>query len=356
MKVLIVGDWFAEIYEESFYTAFKDHGCEVSKFSWIQYFKYYQYANRFEVKNNLLLSVYYRAQNKLTFGPVLLKINNDLLKHCNGTQYDLIFIYRGTHIFPSTLKKLKESGVTVFGYNNDDPFSVHYPKYFWRHFINGVKYYDHIFSYRNKNIVDYQTIGFNKSSILRSYYLKDKNYFIDPTLINEQFKSDIVFIGHYEADGRDEILLHLLKSGIALKLYGTSWDSSPLISELLSFVGDIKPVYNEYNEVLNGAKIALVFLSKQNNDTYTRRVFEIPAAKTVMISEYTEDMASLYKDKEEIFFFNNKDECLSIVNKLLDNPDLIQQVSNKAYDRLMIEGHEVYDRVGSIINRRMALK
>jgi spore maturation protein CgeB len=308
MKVLVVGDWMSEIYEESFYKAFQKYGCDVAKFSWIQYFKYYQYANRFDVKSNVLLSLYYRIQNRFTFGPALLRINHDLLRDSVEKKYDLIFIYRGTHMFPSTIKKLKATGAVVFGYNNDDPFSTHYPKYFWRHFKRGIKNYDHIFSYRYKNIDDYKNIGYTNASILRSYYLKDRNFLIPPASVNNTFKSDVVFIGHYEDDGRDEVILHLLKSGIALKLYGTSWENSSLISEIKVFGGEIRPVYAEYNEVLNGAKIALVFLSKINNDTYTRRAFEIPATKTVMVSEYTDDMASLYQSNTEIFFFRNKSE------------------------------------------------
>lgn len=350
MKVLVVGDWLAEIYEESFYKAFQEHGCDVSKFSWIQYFKYYQYANRFDVKSNFLLSLYYRIQNRFTFGPELLRINRDLRRDAEKNRYDLIFIYRGTHIYPSTIKRLKATGAVVFGYNNDDPFSTHYPKYFWRHFMRGIKNYDHIFSYRNKNLDDYKNIGYKKSSILRSYYLKGRNFLIPSESVNKAFKNDVVFIGHYENDGRDELLLHLLKSGIDLKLYGTDWESSPLFNEISTITGKINPVYAEYNEVLNGAKIALVFLSKLNNDTYTRRVFEVPAAKAVMLSEYTDDMASLYLNEKEIFFFTDKNQCLTTINRLLDKPELIEAVANQAYDRLMVDGHEVYDRVADILN------
>lgn len=347
MKVLVVGDWLAEIYEESFYKAFKEHDCEVSKFSWIQYFKYYQYANRFKVKSNFFLSIYYRIQNRFTFGPELIRINSDLLRDAVDSKYDLIFIYRGTHIFPSTIKKLKATGAKVFGYNNDDPFSKHYPRYFWRHFVRGVKHYDHIFSYRSKNIEDYRKIGYQNTSILRSYYLKERNFPLPS--IKQEYVSDVVFIGHYEDDGRDETLLYLLNSGVDLKLYGTGWERSPLFTEISGLTGNIVPVYTEYNEVLNGAKIALVFLSKLNNDTYTRRVFEIPAAKTVMLSEYTEDMAGLYQSDKEIFFFTDKNNCLATIQNLLCNPELLEAVASQAYERLIDDGHEVYDRIGNVL-------
>ncbi|BCE00605.1 glycosyltransferase family protein [Marinicellulosiphila megalodicopiae] len=349
MKVLVVGDWLAEIYEESFYQAFMEHGCKVSKFSWIQYFKYYQYANRYSVKKNVLLSLYYRFQNKFTFGPVILRINHDLIADVLCNKYDLIFIYRGTHIYPNTIKKLKKTGAIVFGYNNDDPFSPHYPKYFWRHFVRSINQYDHIFSYRNKNLNDYNKVGYENTSILRSYYLKNKNFLMSKKTVKKSLMSDVVFIGHFENDGRDQVILHILKSGVALKLYGTSWDKSPLINEIKKFTGEINPVYSNYNKVLNGAKIALVFLSKLNNDTYTRRVFEIPATKTLMLSEYTEDLASLYQPGEEILFFTDKNQCVNIIKDLLKKPELIKKISDQAYCRLMNDGHEVYDRVSEII-------
>lgn len=347
MKVLVVGDWLAEIYEESFYNAFKEHGCNVARFSWIQYFKYYQYANRFEVKCNPIASFYYRIQNRFTFGPVVSKINNDLVRVARTESYDLIFIYRGTHVYPKTIKALKKTGALVFGYNNDDPFSKYYPKYFWRHFLRGVKDYDYIFSYREKNIQDYSSIGYSKTSILRSYYLKNNNYHM--SVVREEYYSDVVFIGHFEDDGRDKIILYLLNSGVKLKLYGTGWERSVLYDDIKKMVGAISPVYSEYNEVLNGAKIALVFLSKKNNDTYTRRVFEIPATKTVMVSEYTDDMATMFESRKEIFFFSDKEECLNVINELLSQPQLIQDVAEQAYNRLIEDGHEVFDRVTQVI-------
>ncbi len=349
MKVLVVGDWLAEIYEESFYNAFKEHGCEVHKFSWIQYFKYYQYPNKFKVKKNFLLSLYYRLQNRFTCGPELISINRDLVRNCKSNNYDLVFIYRGTHIFPSSIKKLKKNGTKVFGYNNDDPFSSHYPRYLWRHFMRGLKEYDHVFSYRHKNLDDYKKLGYKSSSVLRSYYLKEKNFIMDDSNVKEDFKRDVVFIGHYENDGRDEVILHLLKSGIDLKLYGPEWEKSEHFKEIVSFTGVIRPLYSEYNEALNGAKVALVFLSKINNDTYTRRVFEVPAVKTVMLSEYTDDLSALYEESKEILFFSDGEHCLEILQGLLANSRRTQEIANRAYQRLIADGHEVYDRVTQIL-------
>jgi spore maturation protein CgeB len=101
--------------------------------------------------------------------------------------------------------------------------------------------------------------------------------------------------------------------------------------------------------VLNDAKIALVFLSKANNDTYTRRAFEIAAAKTVMLSKYTNDMASLYKSGEEIFFFKDEGQCLTFIARLLSGPELMETTVNQAYSRLTNDGHEIYNRASELL-------
>lgn len=349
IKVLVVGDWLFDVYEEFFFQGFKKYGCQTDKFSWIQYFNYYQYPKYYDVKKNIFKSIYYRFQNKLLFGPALRRLNKDLISKVGSTKYDLVFVYRGTHVYPSTIQKIRNHGCVVFGYNNDDAFSVDYPSYYWRHFLGGVKYYSHIFCYREKNFKDYSHIGYNQTSLLRSYYCLSNNFPTNYSGDTSAYKSDVVFVGHYEPDGRDEVVLDLLKAGVELKIYGPDWDRSPLIKELIKFTGPIRPVYKDYNDVLNGASIALVFLSKRNNDTYTRRVFEIPATKTAMVSEYSEDIRSLFEEGKEVLFFKNGKECIQQIKFLLNNPELMSEMAESAYRRVISEGHEVSDRIKQII-------
>lgn len=345
MKVLVVGDWLADIYEQAIYDGFSRSGCVVDRFSWIEYFKYYQYPRHFHVKKNLFFSLYYRIQNRFVFGPVLNKINKDLINSVSKGDYDLVFIYRGTHIFPGTLKKLKKQGCKIFGYNNDDPLSTRYPKYLWRHFIKSVPLYDHLFCYREHNIGEYLQLGNKNASLLRSYYIREKNFKID----NICKKYDLVFIGHFEDDGRDAYMLDLLKSNYTVKLFGTGWGKSKLYQEIVMLNGEISPVYDDYNLILNQSKIALVFLSKLNRDTYTRRCFEIPATGTMMISEFTDDLTSLYQPGIEADFFKSKEELLKKVEYYMSNPDLVFKIGESGRKRLISDGHEVLDRVVQVM-------
>ncbi len=349
MKILIVADWHGEIYAQAFYDGFKSLGYETFKFSWKEYFYHYQYANRYETDNNRLKSFYYKAQNKFLVGPTLWKINSDLVRKCKEIEPDLVFIYRGTHIYPSTIETVKKLGSKVFGYNNDDPFSSEYKGYEWRHYKASIPLYDWIFSYRWKNIEDYKALGYERVSLLRSYYLKSNNYHIE-NLPKDDYKCDVVFIGHFEDDRRDEAIKLLIENGIDVKLYGTEWENSKYYDFFINYQGEIKPIYKEYNLALNSAKIALVFLSKLNNDTYTRRCFEIPVTKTMMMAEYTEDLAkNLFEEGREAEYFRDKEELLQKVQYYLKDEKKLQEIGNSGYKRVLKDGHEVVDRCKEIV-------
>ena len=350
MKVLIVADWHgSEIYAEVFKAGFESLGCETMRFSWKEYFHHYQYPDRYPTNNNAFASIYYRAQNKFLFGPEIKKINSDLVLSVEKFKPNLVFVYRGTHILPKTLKSIRAMGATVFGYNNDDPFSLRYPKYVWRHFIRGLKEYDHIFSYRWKNIEEYTSFGVKSVSLLRSYYTKERNF-----LINEDKDlrdHDVIFIGHFENDGRDDMLLSLLKLNYNVKVFGTGWNKSIKYEELVELNGPIHPVYDDYNLLLNSTKIALVFLSKLNRDTYTRRCFEIPAAGALMISEYTDDLNNLFSEGTDCDYFRNESELLKKVKFYLENKHILKEVANRGHKRVLSDGHEVIDRVEEVLNK-----
>ena len=350
VEILIVADWLGEMYAQAFLGGFISLGYNATRFSWKEYFKHYQYSSRYKTDNNKLKSLYYRFQNKFLIGPVLWKINKDLIKKCKEIEPDLVFIYRGTHIYPQTIKVIKKYGCKVFGYNNDDPFSNEYKSYVWRHYKRSIPFYDHIFAYRCKNIADYEAIDYEKVSLLRSYYLNNNNFYIE-NILDNKYKCDVIFIGHFEDDGRDECMKLLIDSGIDIKLYGNLWENSKHYNFFIEKFQKIEPLYEDYNLALNSAQIALVFLSKLNHDTYTRRCFEIPSTKTMMIAEYTEDLNNMFEQGQEAEYFKNKHELLEKVNYYLENEVQIQKISESGYVRLVNDSHEVKDRCEEILKK-----
>lgn len=332
MKILVTGSFSYQQYEPALANALKEINEEVKEFKWKDFF----YCG-----TNPVLKFSSRFQNRFLYGPTINKLNKELIKVCEDFCPDLVFLYRGTHIQEKTVMKMIKMGITVFSYNNDDPFSGIPSDFYWRHYTGALKRCSHNFVYRVKNIHDMEVRGIKNTSILRSYYIESKNYHI-PTI---EKTIDVLFIGHFENDGRDECLMHIISHGIEVRIFGDNgWRKSNYYNELKAHL-EIRPLdLNEYNLKINTAKIALVFLSKINTDTYTRRCFEIPATKTMMLSEYTPDLNSLFMEGEEAEYFRNKDELLNKVMYYLKNDEKRIAIGEKGYARLMVDGHEIKNR------------
>lgn len=340
--ILIVGDFVYPIYEKAFYLKFKELGLDTYKFEINPYFH--------QDGVSRIKKLYGKFQYKYNFGSSVSHLNDDLISKVKVIRPDIVLFYRGRHIFPSTLKKLKVVNPQgkLFNYNNDDPFSSFYPKYYWKLFRKGLSYYDHLFCYREKNIKDLAGLDINCSSLLMPYYIKEENF-----QFNECFRTreyDIVFIGHFEKDGRDFYIKRLYEEGLKVRLFGTNWESSPYYDYFKQINGDIHRLnLMEYNNVLNKAKVSLVFMSKKNHDEYTRRCFEIPATGAVMLSEFTESLSSLFEADKEIVFFRNADELVEKAKWLIGDPDYCSVISKNARLRLLKDGHELTDRIKLIL-------
>ena len=347
-KILIVSDGHGEIYGRAFFSGFKSHGYHVDEFTWNKYFSYNSKGGSVSKLHSFIA----RLQDRFLIGTPLTVINIGLYDKCIDFKPDLIFIYRGTHILPKTIKKIKGAiKCKVFAYNNDDPFSTKHKAYIWRHYINSITLYDHVFAYRYSNISKYKSIGCDKVTMLRSHYDKDRNYPIK-NISNRKYMCDVIFLGHFENDGRDQLLKLLVDKCINVKIYGTQWEKSEYYKFFKDQCNEIIPIYGEdYNLAINCAKIALVFLSKINSDTYTRRSFEIPATQTMMMSEYSKDLAeNLFTQGIEAEYFHNKDELLNKIDYYLSHTDEIGKIGIRGYNKLISSGHELSNRIEQIMD------
>lgn len=346
MKIMVVGDWHSELHEAAVFQAFEKLGHEMSKFGWHNYFK--PNKNAFDRLSK-------KIQNKFLIGPIIRKLNQDLIKAAAEFAPDVVFVYRGTHITADTLKEIKRrfSAVTLVGYNNDDPFAKGHSYSLWRIFFKAVPAYDLMLAYRHHNIEEFLRIGAKRAELLRSWYFPERNH---PVVLSAEdklkYECDVVFIGHHEADGRKQYLEEVVRQGFKLKLFGPGYDWDPIIKDSPELQSQI-PVHlmwgDDYNKALCGAKVALCFLSKLNRDTYTRRCFEIPATATLMLSEYTDDLAGLYKPGEEADFFKSKEELVEKLKLYIGNDELRQKVAANGYKRVMRDGHDVVSRMKQVI-------
>lgn len=356
MKILIAGDWHSQVHEEPVANALTSLGHDVERFQWFRYFQR-PAGGVLRVPRHIVR----RLQNKFLAGPLIGKLNRDLVSAALRVSPDLLFVYRGTHVLRETVDAIRarRPSTVLATYNNDDPFSPAYPDWMWRHFVAALPSWDIAFAYRHSNVEDYKRAGARRAELLRSFFVPERMH---PVELNEDerdlYASDVTFAGHYENDGRVQMLELLARRGFRVRIFGPTsrlrqfdWNHALRSSRVLRGHIPVEPVWNEsYNKALCGAKIALCFLSKLNRDTYTRRCFEIPASGTLMLSEYTADLASLFKEGGEADYFRSPEELVGKADYYLANEQARRSVAAAGHLRVYESGHDVASRMREMLH------
>lgn len=331
-RILLMGDGLAPQYVRAFYESLREKPaieCELFDYGCIR-------------KKNIIS----RVELHYKLGIMIYLLNIKLKRYCEEKKFDLVFIYNSSIIFGDTVRQIKEHGSRVFIYNNDDPFSIGYKPYTWRHFLKQIAYSDVAYSYRELNVNDYKNQGARCVSILLPYYIQKRNYYIPDEEISLSVP-DVVFIGHIEDDERIDYIKALIDERIPIGL-NSDWEKYRRYGENVQIIP--KEIATErYNEIINKAKIAVVFLSHLNHDTYTRRCLEIPATKTMMIAPYTEDLGLMYTEGKEAVFYRSVSDFLSKIKYYLSHPEERKSIGEAGYHRLMQGHNEIEDRIEQIL-------
>ncbi len=350
MKIAIVGEWQFSIYEEAVYQSVATLGHTPLCFS------YHQYFRPKKLPGPIALPAL-RFQNKFLLGPLIDRINTDLVSFIETEKPDVVFVFRGRHIYPKTLQRLhsvRPKPVLVI-YNHDDPFSPHYPRWYWRLFLGGVREYDLVIAFREHNVVEYEKVGAKRVRLLpRTWYIPELHRPVALSVHDlDEYACDVVFAGHYENDERLNCLEIIVQRGWKLNLFGPGKEWNKILRRsptLRSFV-PLRVVWGEdYNKAICGAKVALCFMSKQNRDTYTRRCFEIPAAGTLLLTEHSEDLAAMFKFGKEADSFRSPDEMIEKLEIYLRDDSLRTTVADAGHRRVIADGHDVASRIRDVVH------
>jgi spore maturation protein CgeB len=308
------------------------------------------------------VSLLRRAQNKYLLGPVLDRINHDLIELSAAEQPDLLFVYRGTHVLAGSLRQIRSRSprTLIVGYNNDDPFVPGQARWPWRHFLAAIPEYDCVLAYRPHNTRELEAAGARSTGLLLPWFVPSVHRPIELTAEERAaYSCDVVFIGHFEPDSRLAGLEALAGSGVHLRLFGPGrgyrghdWDGVLATSSALRHLAPVHEVWDDdYVKAMCGARIALCFFSKRNRDVYTRRCFEIPATGTMMLSEYSPELAEMFREGVEADYFRSPGELAEKAGYYLRNDSARAAVAARGQQRAYAGGHDVDSRMRVMIER-----
>jgi spore maturation protein CgeB len=341
MKILLAGYFTAFWHEEAWVRALTELGHQVTPFRMDAYFS---------------RNVFGRIQNRFLFGPAVNKLNADLLASVRLVMPDVVLCYRALPVKPETIEQIAQEGRALnrilVSYNNDNAYGELSGKAYWRLYKRAVPYFDLHLAYRES---DLDHLGSSNAYVLHPHNMPWLHRVL-PSAQLLGWKSDICFLGHYEPDRRKHELDKLMSRVPATyRLHGSLWNKN---SEGMAWQGmDTRELQGEdYVCALNGAKIALVFFSTWNKDTFTRRVFEIPACGTMMLSQRTDLMRGFYTEDKEAVYYESADELIDKARFYLKNDTVRRRIAEAGLKRCQNSGYDIHSRMREWINVIEALQ
>ena len=147
---------------------------------------------------------------------------------------------------------------------------------------------------------------------------------------------DLCFVGAMDKKRKD-LILGLLKSlpDLKLCLVGPMWDED---QALLFYVIQKNVGLEGMKKIFRQSRICLNILKDQNEQSHNMRTFEVPAAGSFLLTEFSLEQSSFFEPEKEVAFFADAQDLLVQVKKYLNNESDRLQIAQAGYQKVQRYG------------------
>jgi spore maturation protein CgeB len=156
------------------------------------------------------------------------------------------------------------------------------------------------------------------------------------------------FIGHWEPV-TERRLLHLLRNGIDLGIYGAGWQKAKAQREIERACHYRLVEGEEYARAIASFDVNLGIVSKWNRSHTASRTFQIPALGGFLLHERNELVTHYFKEGVEAEFFDSDDELLEKCRHYLAHPDERRRIAEAGRHRCVESSYFEPDRIRAIL-------
>ena len=289
MKILIIGGGQPHSLESYYEKALSAIGTTVEILPIYDIFYQYYTKNIFnKIKHRLHLSSIYK------------RLNQTILEKVATYRPDIVWVFKGMEVLPSTLKILRAKEIKLANFNPDHPFFFMGYSSGNKNVTDGLPYYDLHFCYDQK-VASKITETYNiPTPILPfGYAVSDKLYrqlYHLPEILS------VCFVGTYDKP-RAKIIYQLAQAQVPIVVYGNGWHGK---LNRFNHVQTNPPIYTEdYWKALRQYRVQLNILRLHNKANHNMRTFEIPSVGGIMLTEATDDHTSFFQKGQEFFIYRN---------------------------------------------------
>ncbi len=262
-------------------------------------------------------------------------------------QPDVLFVYKGSEVTPSSLEQMRSLGVHTDLFYPDVSLHTH-----GRDIPLSVQHYDTIFTTKSFGVSDLKALGARRIEVVLHASDPDLHRPLSNSLLPNEFTCDVSFIGTWSPH-KEKLLSDLVARtpDLRLKIWGSQWEkcnTSNIEPHL-----EHRPLFGDlYPAAIQSAKINLGLLSEQrygasNGDLTTSRTFNIPACKAFMIHERNDEVLACFEEGKEIECFGDTDELAEKIAYYLKHDSKREEIAAAGYQRCERE-HRYHHRAAKM--------
>ncbi len=271
---------------------------------------------------------------RLGFGVLSPLIYPPLIRQVLRGGFDIAWVNGGAEIGPLIYRLLKQKGMRIVSYNNDDPFGGRDGRK-WDLYRRSLRYHDLTIVVREPNVAEALSCGARQVHRVYMSYDPIAHAPADLTATErERWSSDVCFVGSWMPE-RGPFLGRLLELGVPLSLYGERWEKAPEWPRLRRAWRGPGIFGRDYVAAVQTAKVALGLLSVGNRDLHTQRSTEIPFIRGgLFCAQRTGEHQLMYRDGVEALYWSTPDECAAQCARALTDETFRTKVVEAAHRRL----------------------
>jgi spore maturation protein CgeB len=283
--------------------------------------------------------------------PDVFAFNREILDRAARFRPDVLWLEKGTYVFPRTLRRLRRDSSLLFVYHNTDDWRLKggLHRLHWRFLRRTLADYGLHITSNLWNVEEFRAVGFPRVVHME---LAANPALRDPGAIPEHERralgGPVGFIGHWEPVS-ERRLLHLVRQGIPVKIYGGGWDHAEASRDLAPAAQHRFVLGEEYARAICSFDVNLGIVSKWNRNHTASRTFQIPALGAFLLHERNELVTRYFKEGVEAEFFDSDDELLEKCRHYLAYPDERRRIAEAGRRRCFESGYFEPDRVREIL-------
>lgn len=287
-------------------------------------------------------------RRRLPIGPVISRINRDLLHAVRTHRPDVVWFDKPVDFTPATVDAVKQTGAVTVCYNLDNPFGPRRDGC-WYQFKKAFRHYDLHCVPRIVDVARYRAWGVPYVKVLLSF---EPSVHFAPTAEwhDANRPREVSYIG-YPYEERPAFLMALADMELPLALSGPRWNRRLTPAQYRRYVTDGFLANAEYREAIWKSKINLSFVTRLNEEDIAHKAVEIAACQGFLLAIRTPGHQEIFEEDREAVFFSSVEECADKCRFYLSRPDLREAIARRGRERAVRSGYDNDTQLRLVLDR-----